>query len=248
MRWVKRIVIALHAHQKHNYLLSPEQQSALTAEIATLTPLVATLAAAVIPYRAFVEEAYWEVRAAQSVADYICDEGQRSAQGRLSPRHVELEKFFKAQGGFAAIFSKKPLSRVLRAGRKTTEAMARTAGTLIGSIPSNIVDASDVSAALIKAADLFKGFLAEETDVIEPKRVPLRLAVNTAVYNLREGLEQMDGRLRTSFSQEFIDSLYPELNTAGTAVAEEEDDNAEGAGATPDPAPPAAAEAAPTNK
>lgn len=248
LRWVKRIVATVHAHQKHNYLLTPDQQNALTTELATLTPLVTTLADAVAPYRAFVEEAYLDVHAAQTVADYLCDEGQRNAHGRLSPRRAELDKFFKAQGGFAAIFSKKPLSRVLRAGREATEAMARTAGILIGTIPSNIVDAQEVSAALIKAADLFKGFLTEEKDVIDPKRTPLKLAVNTAVFHLREGLDQMDGRLRTHFPDAFIDSLYPELKKGGAALAEEDDDGADDAESPANPASPSAGGTSPADK
>ena len=237
LRWVKRIVAHLRAQQKHNYLLTTDQQTAVAAELTMIEPLVAALADAVTPYRAFVEEAYVELHAAQAIADYLCDEGQRNAHGKLSPRRAELERLFKAEGGFAAIFSKKPLSRVLRAGREATEAMARTGAILIGSIPKTIVDATDVAAALMQAADLFKGFLTEEKNVVDPQRKPLKLAVNTAVYNLREGLDQMDGRLRSHFADAFIDSLYPELKKGGAAVAEEDDEDADTTDAPANPAP-----------
>jgi hypothetical protein len=49
---------------------------------------------------------------------------------------------------------------------------------------------------------------------IDPQRAPLRLAVERAIFALREHLEQSDGRLRTHFTSAFIDSLYPELGSA----------------------------------
>ncbi|MFT3766209.1 MAG: hypothetical protein QM820_11955 [Minicystis sp.] len=208
--WARKVLACAQAHLKHNYLLTPEQQAALAAEVKTLESLVTALQSAVTPYRAFVEEAYLDLHAAQTVADYLCDEAQKDANGRLSPRRTEIDAFLKPQGGFAAILSKKPLSRVLRAGRKATESMARNAGNLVSSIPANILPTKDIAGALLKAADLFKGFLDQEEKVVDPQRTPLKLAVNTAVYNLREGLDQMDGRLRSHFSEAFIDSLYPE--------------------------------------
>lgn len=52
-----------------------------------------------------------------------------------------------------------------------------------------------------------------------------RSAVQKATYELREELDQMDGRLRSYFSADFIDSLYPELTRKGTIVADEADED-----------------------
>lgn len=238
LRWAKQILANIQAHQAHNYLVTPEQQSALTTEVQSLETLVASLGGAVGPYRVFVEEAYAKVRAAQTIGDYLCDEAQRGAQAAVSPRRNQIDEVFKAHGGFPAIFSFKPLSRVLRSGREATEAMARTAGILLAGVPKQIVDTTAISAALVKAADLLKGFLKEEKETIDPQRTPLKLAVTTAIYNLREGLEQMDGRLRTHFPDVFIDSLYPALKKGGTALAVEDDD--EEADATEPASPPGA--------
>lgn len=227
VRWARRILARIDAHQKYNYLLTPPQKDALATERATLESRVTTLANAVTPYRAFVDDAYIEVRAAQTVADYLCDEAQRQAHAHLQPRRKEVDTLFRAQGGFSAIFSHKPLSRVLRAGREATQTMARMASLLLASIPPSIADTQAVAANLLKAADLLKSFLDQEQTTIDPQRVPLKLAVDTAVYNLRETLEQIDGRLRTHFSEAFIDTLYPELKKGGTALAGEEDEDEE---------------------
>jgi hypothetical protein len=240
VRWARAILATADAHLQHNYLLTPDQQSALTAELGVVRPLFDDLVAKVGPFRAFVETAYIDVRAKQRVADYLCDEAQRGADGGLRPRRKDVDDALKKEGGFAAILSKTPLSRVLHAGREKTVQFARTAATLIGSLPKAITVKDDLANALTRAADLLHGFNREQDDVIEPQRLPLRQAVNASIRELREGLEKMDGRLRTHFAQDFIDSLYPELNKKGTAVAAEEDEAEDDAA----PAEPAAAAAA----
>jgi hypothetical protein len=72
---------------------------------------------------------------------------------------------------------------------------------------------------------------------MEAQRQPLRSAVNKAVYALREELEQMDGRLRSHFTADFINSLYPELARRGTVVADAEDED-DDTSAPPEPAAP----------
>lgn len=223
VRWAREIVATARAHQQNNYLLTPAQKTALDAEIAIVQPLLDELVARVEPYRAFIEHAYVDIRAKQRVADFLCDEAQREADGRLRPRRKDIDEALKGSGGFSAILSKSPLSRVLRAGREKTVQFARTAATLIASLPASIPATAELSGALTKAADMLHGFHKEQDEQIDPQRVPLRAAVVKAVYELREGLEKMDGRLRTHFSQDFIDSLYPELSRKGTAVAAEDD-------------------------
>jgi hypothetical protein len=97
LRWVRRILANIDADQKHNYRLTPVQNAALASERDVLAPLVVTLAGAVGPYRTFLDEAYLEVRAAQTVADYLCDEAQREANAQLQPRRKDLDALFVAQ-------------------------------------------------------------------------------------------------------------------------------------------------------
>jgi hypothetical protein len=232
LRWAREILATERAHLEHDYLLSADQKTALASEVATLGGLVDALAGRVVPYRAFIEGAYVDLRARQRVADFLCDEAQREADGRLRPRKKDIDGALP--GGYAAILSKTPLSRVLRAGREKTVELARSAALKIKSLPESIPATKELADALDKAAALLDSFHKEETNVLDPQREPLKIEVHKAVFELRDGLEKMDGRLRTHFSQDFIDSLYPELSRKGTVVAgetDEEDDDS----APPDP-------------
>ena len=95
---------------------------------------------------------------------------------------------------------------------------------MIRVLPTRIPGTVTLADLLDEAADLLRGFMAEAATV-EDQRAPLRAAVQKAIYELREELDQMDGRLRSFFSADFIDSLYPELSRKGTAVADEADDD-----------------------
>jgi hypothetical protein len=237
LRWAREVLSTGRAHLDHNYLLGAEQKAALSTEMVALGGLVEGLSGRVVPYRAFVEGAYVSLRAQQRVGDFLCDEAQREAEGRLRPRKKDIDGMLP--GGYVSILSKTPLSRVLRAGREKTVEFARTAALKIRSLPASIGAAGELADGLERAATVLASFNKEETDVLDPQRAPLKMAVQKAVYDLREGLEKMDGRLRTHFSQDFIDSLYPELSRKGTVVAaedEEEDDDA----AAPEPAEPPA--------
>lgn len=235
LRWVREINATAKAHQQHNYLLTDPQRKALTAEMKVLDPFVAALDKSVGPYRDFIDHAHIEVRARQRVGDFLCDEGQRESNGRLRARKKDIDKFLSSQGGFAAITSKTSLSRVLNAGRAATVRFAETAASLIRGLPAALGPVDELADALDRAAALLEGF-NKEADDLEGKRLPLRMAVQRAVFELREALDQMDGRLRTHFSQEFIDSLYPELTNKGTSVADEPDEEDDNAGPPAGPA------------
>ncbi len=222
LRWAREILASGVAHQQHNYLLTAAQQDALISESARIQACVTNLENAVGPYRDFVGHAHVDVRARQRVANFLCDEAQRQAEGSLRPYRSEIAKIIV--GGYSAVLSKLPLSRVLRAGHVKTADLAESASSLLQTLPDKIPGVPPLAAGLDKAAALLRGFI-KEADNLEKQRLPLRSAVQKAIFELREELEQMDGRLRSHFTQEFIDSLYPELNRKATAVVDEQDED-----------------------
>jgi hypothetical protein len=232
LRWAREILATERAHLDHTDSLNASQKAALASESATLSGLVDALAARVVPYRSFIEGAYVDLRARQRVADFLCDEAQREAEGRLRPRRKDIDGALP--GGYASILSKTPLSRVLRAGREKTVEFARSAALKIKSLPASIAGTNELAGALDKAAALLDTFNKEETNVLDPQREPLKVEMQKAVFELRDGLEKMDGRLRTHFYQDFTDSLYPELSRKGTVVAGEGDEQDDDT-APPDP-------------
>ncbi len=222
VRWSLEILASLDAHRVANYALTTHQQNALAAEKQRLEPIIAALRSAVGPYRDFVEQSHVSIRAKQRVANYLCDEAQRSADGTLRPHRREIDTIIP--GGYAAILSKLPLSRVLRIGHEKTAHLAEVAASTLRTLPSKIPGTGPLADALEKAASLLRDFI-DDGETLEAQRHPLRAAVHKAVYALREELDQMDGRLRSHFTADFIDSLYPELARRGTAVADAPDED-----------------------
>jgi len=132
-------------------------------------------------------------------------------------------------GGFSRIFSRMPLSRVLRVGHERTAKLAIDAATTLRALPASVPGTGPLADRLEVVGGKLKGLLDQQTQQIDVRRGPLKLAVEKAIFELREGLEQMDARLRAHFGPAFIESLYPELNKRGTAVADvgdEDDDEA----------------------
>lgn len=222
LRWGREILATQKAQLEVNTRLTVQQQDALEAEIKRFEPCIQKLADAVVPYREFVEHAHVAVRAKQRVANFLCDEAQREADAGLRPHRQDIAAIIP--GGHAAILAKTPLSRVLRAGHEKTVEYAERAAGMMRSLPAHIPGASPLADTLEAAADLLSDFIAQAV-TLNHQRAPLRLAVNKATYELREELDQMDGRLRSFFSAHFIDSLYPDLTRKGTAVADEEDED-----------------------
>jgi len=220
--------------------LSDKQKQAIAREKAALAGIVATVVAAVDPYRKFLDTAFLEVRASQRVADFLCDDEQRTVEG-MSPKKAEIEDYIA--GGLKAVRGNQVLSRVLRAGREATRDFARGAANLLRLLPVERFPAVETLATrLADRAELMQQFLDEEDQDVALRRAPLRVAVTAAVNALREGLEQMDARLRADFGPAFIDSLYPQLDSKGTRVddAPDEEDDAQPApgpatGDTPTP-------------
>lgn len=133
-RWAREVLATAKAHHDTNYLLAPEQKSALSAEIGKVEPRVSALEAAVAPYRNFLDHAHVDVRAKQRVANYLCDEAQRAADGGLRPHRREIDSILP--GGYATILAKLPLSRVLRVGHEKTVEFAEGAASRIRSLPA----------------------------------------------------------------------------------------------------------------
>ena len=142
-------------------------------------------------------------------------------QARLKPRQVDINDILP--GGFARIFSGLSLSRILNSGTETTVTLVRTASQIIESLPERIQGRAEIAERLKVVSDLLDGFNTERADTIDPRRAPLRLAVEKATFDLREALEQIDGRLRTPFGRAFIDSLYPDLRRRPNRSEDDQD-------------------------
>ncbi|NUN13809.1 MAG: hypothetical protein HUU55_09240 [Myxococcales bacterium] len=222
LRWGREVLASIHAHIKLNHELTEPQIHVLNAEKATWSALVSELEAAVVPYRQYLDTAYIDNRAEQRVGDYLCDTAIQHADGAF--RHLKEDVAAHLPGGFSSILSNLALSRILSAGRAKTVELTRNAALLIESLPGSFVAAQSIAAKLNKAADSLAAANEHRAEVIDPQRKPLRLRVERAVMDLREGSEQMDGRLRSHFPGRFIDSLYPELNRNQSQVPDDETD------------------------
>lgn len=235
LRWAREILATLAAHREINDLLTDAQRSLLATEEASLGALVDALAAAVAPYRDHVEHAHVGIRAKQRVANYLCDEAQLRTDGQMRPHRKTIEQALK--DGFARIFSRKPLSRVLRAGHDLTVQYAVDAAAVLRALPASVPATAPLADRLELVAKKLKDLVTERADVVDAQRLPLKMAVEKAIFGMREGLDKMDARLREHFTVEFIESLYPELSRGNTALADEHDEEDDDT-ATPD-APPA---------
>lgn len=229
VRWSRSILATLGGHERVSQMpkftdyLSDKQKASIAREKAALAGLVEGLVAAVNPYRTFLDTAFLDVRASQRVADYLCDDEQNAVEG-LAPKKAEIQSYIT--GGLKAVRGGAVLSKVLRAGREATRDFARGAANLLRLLPADKFPAVEsLVTRLSDRADLMQQFLDEEDKDIEQRRAPLRTNVTKAINELREGLEQMDARLRADFSAAFIDSLYPQLDAGATRVSDAPDED-----------------------
>lgn len=223
LRWGQEIFATIDAHLEQNPRLTEVQRAALTSERDAGRAILSSLEGAVTTYRGFLDTGFLAMRASLRVANFLADEEQRLADGTLRPVRTSVEKVLP--GGVARIFSHEKLSRVLRAGHERTAKYARNAAVTIATISGQggLPDMGALSTALDAAAERIEKLLEQLDEVIEPQRRPLELAVERGVLELREGLEQMDARLRAHFTRAFIEGLYPELSRGARAVAAEDD-------------------------
>ncbi|MFO0745423.1 MAG: hypothetical protein U1F43_07090 [Myxococcota bacterium] len=227
LQWGKLISATMKAHEQHNYLLSDGLRATVARERAALEKVLGELGVSVGAYRAFVEGAFIEIRANQRVADYLVDRGQVAAKSAVSVVKADVDAVLP--GGAVSIWSGKPISRILRAGRVATVDAAEKAAAKVRSLPVRDLFAfrEPIALALEKAASLLDGFVAHERDVIEPQRLPLRSTVEGRVFALREFLVKMNARIIQDGDQAFVDSLYPDLRRDQKGLAEPVDDTGE---------------------
>lgn len=232
LRWAREIRATISAHVAHNTHLPRGGEDALKREARSLNEPITALERAVTAYRGYLDGAHVENRAELRVANFLADEAQRATDGALRPHRDAIA--VAIPGGLARVFSGLPLSRVLRAGHERTAQLARDASLTLRALPASVAVGSELADRLDEVASRLGELLAHRDSDIEPQRRPLKLAVERAVLDLREQLEQMDARLRAHLPPTFIESLYPELARGGTAVADEPDEDDDD---TDDPSP-----------
>jgi len=223
LRWGREIFATVDAHLAHNNRLTEEQRALLTPERATGARLLGNLETAVGGYTTFLITGHLQIRAELRVANFLADEQQRITDGTLRPHRAAIAEVLP--GGLSSVFSKLPLSRVLRAGHLKTAQLAHAAATAVSTLSGmgGLPVLTPLADGLDEAGDRLETLVEKLDKEIEPQRRPLKLAVERAVLELREELERMDARLRARFSPAFIESLYPELSRGARAVADEDD-------------------------
>ena len=225
LRWAREVFATVDAHLAHNNRLTEEQRPLLIAEQATGATLMGNLESAVGRYTTFLHTGHVRIRAELRVANFLADEQQRITEGTLRPHRETIAKVLP--GGISSVFSKLNMSRVLRAGHVKTAQLARSGATTVSTISGmgGLPVLTELAGGLDGVADRMETLIEKLDEEIEPQRRPLKLAVERAVLELREELEQMDARLRARFSPAFIESLYPELSRGARAVADEVDED-----------------------
>ncbi len=223
LRWGREIFATVDAHLAHNHRLTEEQRALLTPERATGARLLGNLETAVGGYSTFLMTGHLQIRAELRVANFLADEQQRAADGALRPHRATIAEVLP--GGLSSVFSKLPLSRVLRAGHVKTAQLAHATATAVSTLSGmgGLPVLTVLADGLDEAGDRLETLIEKLDKEVEPQRRPLKLAVERAVLELREELELMDARLRARFSPAFIESLYPELSRGARAVADEDD-------------------------
>jgi cob(I)alamin adenosyltransferase len=223
LRWLREIVATMEAHLQHNDGLTESQNELLSREIPRLRARIEALGGAVKPYREFLEGEHVRLRAKQRVARYLIEEAERETDGKLRNHGDKVEAAIP--GGLATLFSAPKISRALSAGNKRTAALAQGAATMLRSLRAQLPVANELANRLDRAGALLSQFSEELATVEEPRRRPLKAAVERAINDARESLSQMEFNLRAQFPSAFIDSLYPELTRGNTLVADEDDED-----------------------
>jgi hypothetical protein len=217
LRWIREIKCTVEAHLEHNDGLTEAQNDALSREVPRLMARIDALSAAVKPYREFLEGEHVRLRGKQRVARYLCEEVERQTD------QDELREALP--GGLGDVFSGQRISRAVQAGNKRTAALAQSAASVLRSIRGRVPVAGGLANRLDRAGALLQQFNEELGTVEEPRRRPLKIAVERAISEARETLGEMDFRLRAHFTPDFIESLYPELARGNTVVADEDDED-----------------------
>lgn len=215
--WLLEIFASMASHRQHNYLLSPAQKQRLGTEETMLRGKLDAVLKADSSYQAFLRRTLLQLRADKRVADYVCDVAIKQAEAAVRPFRKELQTH--VPGGTSQILGGLSLSRALRAGAARTAKVVLSAADVMRSLPPQFEFASRTAEQLDRAGSLLKGFV-DCGAAMETERLPLKLALHRAKVDLREALEQMNGRLRQDFDAEFIESLYPVLQRTRSSAAD----------------------------
>ena len=223
LRWLREIAATLEAHLEHNDGLTEPQNDVLARELPLLRARIDALAKAVKPYRDFLEGEHVKLRAKQRVARYLVEEAERQTDVKLRSHEDTVRAAFP--GGFSTLLSGPAISRALQVGNRRTAALAQGAAGMLRSLRGSIPVASELANRLDRAGALLSQFSEELATVEEPRRRPLKGAVERAINEAREALSQMEFDLRAHFPTAFIEGLYPELTRGNTLVADEDDED-----------------------
>ena len=214
--WGRDVFASMNAHIEINYTLSELQQQRLVAERDVLGALLLSLESAVFPYRAWLDGADTQIRAKQRVGKYLCGAALSHAEAAARPLKKDLDH--AVPGFWGRFLSAHSISELRHLGRESIVRACEAAASTLRSVPAFLGTFGAAADARDKAAGVLDLLNVSYRDDLTPQREPLKAAVLKAVSELHEGLEQMDGRLRSYFPQAFIDSLYPELDTKGRTV------------------------------
>jgi len=225
VRWGGQILATIDAHARLNKRLDQAQRDELRKEGQLVAAKHETLCTATNAYRAFNDGAYTKSRAEIAVGDYLCDEAQKAVDAHARLHRETVERALP--GGMRHIRGELALSQILRVGAERTAQLAVEVAAMVRGLPASVPGTAALADALQEAGGMLQGLVDRQRKEIDPQRVPLRSAVERGIFELREALEQMDGRLRTHFTEAFIDSLYPEIKRGSAAQDDEDEDGAD---------------------
>lgn len=218
LRWSREILATLEAHYEHNPRLAQPEREVVLDEAIKLRALVNALSAAVKPYRDFLERRRVQFRGMQRVGRFLCEEARAHAEKSLLP--------LGAEGLLSGDRTRR--SRGLPEGPEATVELARECSVAMRSLVKSVPELAPIADELAEAAAILEGFNDAFANLEARERLPLKTALEGAIEALRQGLNLLDGRLRTRLSPTFVENLYPKLTRDGSIVADEgdEDDDA----------------------
>lgn len=223
--WAEDILSSMVAHQRVNYRLTEEQLRVLAEEEKQLRPWVTKLKADEEIRKSDLGESLRGFRAERRVADYLCDLAVVEADSRLRPYRAEVGRFLP--GGFTQIFQGMTLSRLLSAGAERTASIVQHSADLLSNLrTTQLTFIPEIAAQLERAGKQLAEVNVRIEEVVS-RRVSHSARMHRGEVELREALQQMNGRLRSHFTQDFIESLYPPLRKGNARGAEDVSDEDE---------------------
>lgn len=221
VNWAEEILSSMDAHQSQNYLLDDEQQRLLGKEIQELRRVVNGLKSTVEERDRKLVERLRVLRAHQRVADFICDSTVLEVDSGLRPHRKQVGVYLP--GGFNNLYRGATLSRVLKAGTAATVDFLRDAAEVLEGLPQDKFHFANKFAARLNRASEQLDALNKDYEEVAATRLSYSTRLQRGEVELREALQQMNGRLRSYFTQGFIESLYPRLYVRNTRRQEKDE-------------------------